>query len=197
MCEIVTSIDESMKILGQDYAQNGQSYVQFAKAQRWRNVPYEPEEIVQIVFVRLAANIAVGDYCLVEPYSSSRLKIPGKTKLEVFIRGKIMFLWQELYEREFVRRKPMASLAAGDLNIESSEPSPSKAAENAEISLALQDCMSRLSENKRMLIALKFFEELKHAEIGAILGITENRVAGRASTALAQLHKCLESKQSR
>ena len=108
-----------------------------------------------------------------------------------------MFLWQELYQREFVRRKPMASLAAGDLNIESSEPSPSKAAENAEISLALQDCMSRLSENKRMLIALKFFEELKHAEIGAILGITGNRVARLASTAISQLRECLDSKQSR
>ena len=197
MCEIATSIDESMKILGREYAQNEQSYVQFAKAKRWRNVPHEPEEIVQRVFGRVAANIAAGDYCLVEPCSSSRLKIPGETKLEVFIRGKIMFLWQELYQREFVRRKPMASLAAGDLNIESSEPSPSKAAENAEISLALQDCMSRLSENKRMLIALKFFEELKHAEIGAILGITGNRVARLASTAISQLRECLDSKQSR
>lgn len=201
MCEIATSIDESMKILGRDYAQNEQSYVQFAKARRWRNVPYEPEDIVQIVFVRVAANIAVGDCCLVEfdgvhwvKQSKPKVKL---TEIQVFIRGKIIFLWQELYQREFVRRKPTASLAAGDLNIESMEPLQSQAAEDGEVNRALLDCISQLSEDSGKLIKLKFFEGMTYPAIGGLTKQSKDQVARSIARALNQLRKCLESKQSR
>lgn len=187
MCEL-KGREESLAILDKEFVQNGENYLRFSFSKKREWVPVSHEDVLQDIYVKLKMDVTYGRYSFHE-YEPLQIR--------KFIIRAILQAWCDLHKKYCERHKPMESLPPVDLATESNEPAPWKGAEDAEVSRAVQDCMSRLSKHKRELITLKFFEDLSHAEIGAILEIAKDLVSGRVRTALTQLRKCLESKQSR
>lgn len=96
------------------------------------------------------------------------------------------------------KRRPAASLdevyeTAGepDAALNPAPPSPEAAAQQAELSAAIQDCISALPDDQRAIAVLADVEEYAYAEIAEITDLPLGTVKSRLSRARARLRDCL------
>lgn len=87
-------------------------------------------------------------------------------------------------------RDPLESIA------DPSQSSPEMIALQADEHSLLQEAIKQLSERKRLVLHLYFFEEMKLREIGETLGVTESRVCQIQSEAITQLKSIIKRLQS-
>ncbi|HEY4239007.1 MAG TPA: RNA polymerase sigma factor [Kofleriaceae bacterium] len=63
-----------------------------------------------------------------------------------------------------------------------------------QLKIALQECLSELSEETRLALALRFRAELSYEEMAAELGVKPDTLNQRVLRALPVLRRCLEQK---
>ena len=76
----------------------------------------------------------------------------------------------------------------------SSEDTPQRAAENAELRDTLQAALQELSDDHRQIFLLRQMRQLSYDEIGALLGLEAGTVKSRLSRAKKQLRQILLQK---
>ena len=76
----------------------------------------------------------------------------------------------------------------------SSEDTPQRAAENAELRDVLQAALQELSDDHRQIFLLRQMRQLSYDEIGALLGLEAGTVKSRLSRAKKQLRQILLQK---
>ena len=76
----------------------------------------------------------------------------------------------------------------------SSEDTPQRAAENAELRDTLQAALQELSDDHRQIFLLRQMRQLSYDEIGALLGLESGTVKSRLSRAKKQLRQILLQK---
>lgn len=79
-----------------------------------------------------------------------------------------------------------------ELELPDDAPSPQEQAEQSETQSAVRRALSRLSEEHRRVLLLRYMQELDYAEIAAALEISEGTVKSRISRAKAQLRELLD-----
>jgi RNA polymerase sigma-70 factor (ECF subfamily) len=75
--------------------------------------------------------------------------------------------------------------------IEASDPSIDAMLEQAQTSAELWALLETLSPEQRAVVVLRYYSDLKHAEIAHQLGVPEGTIRSRLHTALRQLHRML------
>ena len=91
---------------------------------------------------------------------------------------------------ELRRRRRIAELAAEPEDVGAATPE-----ESAEVALrraALREAMGRLDPRERELVALKFFAGLDHAEIAAVLGVSESNAGTRLHRTMTKLRRACD-----
>ena len=94
------------------------------------------------------------------------------------------------------KRKDKSFQTTPEDNIASSGESPEESLENAEISHDIQTSMLKLSDDSRVVIVLRHFNELSYKEIGDILEISEKTVKSRLYSARQRLRDLLHVRES-
>ena len=79
-----------------------------------------------------------------------------------------------------------------ELELPDDGPSPQDQAEQAEAQQAVRRALSRLSEEHRQVLLLRYMQELDYAEIAAALEISEGTVKSRISRAKMRLRELLD-----
>lgn len=79
-----------------------------------------------------------------------------------------------------------------ELELPDDAPSLQEQAEQSETQSAVRRALSRLSEEHRQVLLLRYMQELDYAEIAAALEISEGTVKSRISRAKAQLRELLD-----
>lgn len=95
---------------------------------------------------------------------------------------------------DYLRREKRHSHAddVTELELPDDSPTPQDCAEQAETRRAVRRALSRLSEEHRRVLLLRYMQELDYAEIAAALEISEGTVKSRISRAKAQLRELLD-----
>jgi RNA polymerase sigma-70 factor (ECF subfamily) len=103
--------------------------------------------------------------------------------------------YDELRRRQ---RRPAASLdelhdvqPAPGLELHSPQESPEQHAQRAELNSAIQDCISDLPDDQRIIAVLSDVEEYAYQEIAQITGLPLGTVKSRLSRARNRLRDCL------
>lgn len=81
----------------------------------------------------------------------------------------------------------------GEIEDVSSIPGPERAHDSAAVSRVVQAALMKLSNDQRVLVALKHFSELSYRDIGKILDIPEKTVKSRLYSARQQMKKELQT----
>lgn len=96
------------------------------------------------------------------------------------------------------KRRPTSSLddlyetaAEPDTTLSPAPLSPEAAAQQAELSAAIQDCISALPEDQRTIAVLADVEDYNYADIAAITDLPLGTVKSRLSRARGRLRDCL------
>lgn len=79
-----------------------------------------------------------------------------------------------------------------ELELPDDGPGPQDQAEQAEAQQAVRRALSRLSEEHRQVLLLRYMQELDYAEIAAALEISEGTVKSRISRAKMRLRELLD-----
>ena len=79
-----------------------------------------------------------------------------------------------------------------ELELPDDGPGPQDQAEQAEAQQAVRRALSRLSEENRQVLLLRYMQELDYAEIAAALEISEGTVKSRISRAKMRLRELLD-----
>lgn len=79
-----------------------------------------------------------------------------------------------------------------ELELPDDAPSPQEQAEQVEAQQAVRRALSRLSEEHRQVLLLRYMQELDYAEIAAALEISEGTVKSRISRAKMRLRELLD-----
>lgn len=66
-------------------------------------------------------------------------------------------------------------------------PDPEKATEKKELAEKLNETLEKLSERKRLVIQLYYYEELSSIEIADVLGVSQPRVSQLHTRALSKM----------
>lgn len=108
--------------------------------------------------------------------------------------------WTSLLKRLAVcraldrRRKRKTTISVAELaEIPSLDPEPSDLAVEHELINALRSALDQIPSREAEVFWLRYFDELSHAEIAAVLGIT----SGAAATALCRARDKLQHKMER
>lgn len=98
------------------------------------------------------------------------------------------------------RRRPAASLdslpdlvSVSELDLHSQPENPEHHAQRSELNAAIQDCISELPEEQRVIAVLADVEEYPYQEIAAITDLPLGTVKSRLSRARARLRECLQA----
>ena len=78
-----------------------------------------------------------------------------------------------------------------ELELPDDAPSPQEQAEQSETQSAVRRALSRLSEEHRQVLLLRYMQELDYGEIAAALDVSEGTVKSRISRARRQLREIL------
>jgi RNA polymerase sigma-70 factor (ECF subfamily) len=99
------------------------------------------------------------------------------------------------------KRKPQASLDALFVEDESANPSimsrpesPEAYSQRLELAKAIQDCLSGLPEDQRIIAVLSDIQGYSYAEIKTVTKVSLGTVKSRLSRARARLRDCLRAK---
>jgi RNA polymerase sigma-70 factor (ECF subfamily) len=98
------------------------------------------------------------------------------------------------------KRRPAASLEAmhettaqTNPHLHSEAESPEHYAQRSELSDAIQDCLSALPDDQRIVAVLADIEEYAYQEVAEITGLRLGTVKSRLSRARARLRDCLQA----
>ena len=78
-----------------------------------------------------------------------------------------------------------------ELELPDDAPSPQEQAEQSETQSAVRRALSRLSEEHRQVLLLRYMQELDYSEIAAALAVSEGTVKSRISRAKTRLKEIL------
>lgn len=105
--------------------------------------------------------------------------------------------YDELRRRQRRPADSLEDLPGADFDdgpiIPDQSPTPEQAAQDSELQRAIQDCISSLAENQRVLIVLSDVEELSYQEIADITGVNLGTVKSRLSRARVSVRDCLQT----
>lgn len=105
--------------------------------------------------------------------------------------------YDELRRRQRRPADSLEDLPGADFDdgpiIPDQSPTPEQAAQDHELQRAIQDCISALAENQRVLIVLSDVEELSYQEIADITGVNLGTVKSRLSRARVAVRDCLQT----
>lgn len=120
------------------------------------------------------------------------ISVQDLTRMQVRseIRAQVSLEDLGVYHDQNHRRDPLETIA------DPSQVSPELIALQANEHALIHEALKQLSERKRVVLQLYFFEEMKLREIGEALGVTESRVCQIQSEALTQLKSILKRLQS-
>ena len=166
--------DDALGALYREHAADIERYVR-------RRVPAsDVDDVCQEVW--LAARQALDRY---------RNDCAPKVWLRVLARTKVVDLW---------RRRPetastLSSTLSGEANTILGKPptTPSKKLARARANEALARALAAIDEEDREMIALRFLDGLKPAEIAIVLGARPNTVSQRIVRAVRRLRELLEA----
>ncbi len=105
--------------------------------------------------------------------------------------------YDELRRRQ---RRPASSLeeledgpAAADSQLYSMPENPEQQAQRHELNAAIQDCLSALPDDQRVIAVLSDIEEYHYQEIAEITGLPLGTIKSRLSRARTRLRDCLQA----
>lgn len=87
--------------------------------------------------------------------------------------------------------EPDGDLAEAGLNLASRHDGPETAAEHAELSRAIEDCLSHLPDEFRVVAVLADVQGFEYAEVAQMVGKPLGTVKSRLARARARLRDCL------
>jgi RNA polymerase sigma-70 factor (ECF subfamily) len=145
----------------------------FRFALRLTRDAHTAEEIVQETFLRAWRR-------------REHIRNPGATRVWLFrIAANV---WRDVARR---RRLPVESAGSLPEDAAGAGPSPDRiAADHEEVQRMIQS-MDSLPDRQRQVLYLSAIEELKHAEIADVLGISANAVKANLSLARKAVRRCL------
>jgi len=103
--------------------------------------------------------------------------------------------WGILSDHRKKMRANLAQLESDDgLEVASGEPAPQRTLERAQLGDALDDCRSRLADEQRTVLAMRYEQRLETEAIASELGVQRNTINVRVFRALASLRECMARK---
>jgi RNA polymerase sigma-70 factor (ECF subfamily) len=117
-------------------------------------------------------------------------RCPPRVWLRVIARNKIVDLWRRRPEAASTFDSTMSQELGGALKLPTT---PSKKLARARASQALARALAAMEEEEREMIALRFLDGLKPAEIAVVLGARPNTVSQRLVRAVRKLRELVEA----
>lgn len=185
MCEI-ENIVESLTRLRFEFSENREVYIRFSESLKPDGFPIDAEEVVQEAHITIEVAVTNG---------KARFENSCSGELASYIRKRIRWIWSGHYRKLKTIYKPTSSIS--DLEFKSTAQSAHESCEQAESERIVRECLFALESKDQTIVAMRVIEGMAFSEIAESLKIPLGTVQTRYRTALNQLRKCLESKQSR
>lgn len=124
---------------------------------------------------------------------NSLRQFQGRSKLSTWLavivrRTTLNFLHRHQRDTENIRPND----SQFDISTVPEKPRKDVVASNADDHAQIQSCMNRLNQSDRRALELYFDQSLSYAEIGCVLGITENAVGPKLHRAQKRLKKLMK-----
>ena len=152
------------------------------------------ETSVYRLALRMCGNVHDAEEAAQEAFVSAWKGLPsfrGESKFSSWLYQLTSNACLDLLRREKRHRAAVPLDEQAEL---SSEDTPQRAAENAELRDTLQAALQELSDDHRQIFLLRQMRQLSYDEIGALLGLEAGTVKSRLSRAKKQLRQILLQK---
>lgn len=152
------------------------------------------ETSVYRLALRMCGNVHDAEEAAQEAFVSAWKGLPsfrGESKFSSWLYQLTTNACLDLLRRE---KRHRAAVPLDEQTELSSEDTPQRAAENAELRDTLQAALQELSDDHRQIFLLRQMRQLSYDEIGALLGLEAGTVKSRLSRAKKQLRQILLQK---
>ena len=152
------------------------------------------ETSVYRLALRMCGNVHDAEEAAQEAFVSAWKGLPsfrGESKFSSWLYQLTTNACLDLLRRE---KRHRAAVPLDEQTELSSEDTPQRAAENAELRDTLQAALQELSDDHRQIFLLRQMRQLSYDEIGALLGLESGTVKSRLSRAKKQLRQILLQK---
>lgn len=152
------------------------------------------ETSVYRLALRMCGNAHDAEEAAQEAFVSAWKGLPsfrGESKFSSWLYQLTTNACLDLLRRE---KRHRAAIPLDEQTELSSEDTPLRAAENAELRDTLQAALQELSDDHRQIFLLRQMRQLSYDEIGALLGLEAGTVKSRLSRAKKQLRQILLQK---
>ena len=139
-------------------------------------------------FYRLGSSAALSED-LVQEVFLRMLKYRNTFRADSEFRGWMYHIARTVRIDRFRAQQPEVTIATEAMGVQSSEVSPDGYMEERERAELLRQALLRLPEDRRELLILARFQELKYEQIGLLLGIDAGAVKVRVHRAMAELRE--------
>ena len=139
-------------------------------------------------FYRLGSSAALSED-LVQEVFLRMLKYRNTFRADSEFRGWMYHIARTVRIDRFRAQQEDVAIAAEAIGVKSSDVSPDGYVEGRERAELLRQALLRLSEDKREVLILARFQELKYDQIGLLLGIEVGAVKVRVHRAMADLRE--------
>jgi len=118
----------------------------------------------------------------------------GRSSLSTWLKGIASHRCKDAIKARKRREQRLESNERATLDVADPGAAPLERLEHARLVVALEDCLTKLSDDVRMSVLLRFRSDMTYEEMAGVLDANADALHARVSRALPVLKRCLEAK---